>query len=68
MTWHMQHEDRENMMTGCSDIRRWIRVSTDSTASKDKEEEEEVAVGGGGLRSRLTASFEQRRSPCIARD
>ena len=70
MTWHMQHEDRLKMITGCSEMRRWIRVSVDSSTSMDREgeeeelvmeEEEEVVV-----RSRWTMSLEQRRRPCIA--
>lgn len=41
MTWHMQHEeDRVKMMTGCSDMRRLIRVSVDSSMSMDREDEE----------------------------
>lgn len=41
MTWHMQHEeDRVKMMTGCSDMRRLIRVSMDSSMSMDREDEE----------------------------
>jgi len=63
MTWHMQQEDREKMITGCSDISRWILVSVDSAPSMDKEEE-----FGGVVRSRRTTSLEQRRrSRCIAR-
>jgi len=40
MTWHMQQEVRVKMMTGCSDMRRLIRVSVDSSMSMDKEDEE----------------------------
>jgi hypothetical protein len=66
MTWHMQQEDREKMITGCSDISRWILVSVDSASSMDKEEDEEEF--SGELRSRRSTSSEQRcRSPCIAR-
>lgn len=44
MTWHMQQEERVKMMTGCSDMRRWILVSADSSTSMDKEEDEFVVV------------------------
>lgn len=40
MTWHMQHELRLKMITGCSDISRWIRASADSSSSIDREEDE----------------------------
>lgn len=73
MTWHMQQEDRLKMMTGCSEIRRWIRASVVSSKSMDKEEEEEefvmvvvVVVVEEAVRSRWTASSEQWRNPCIA--
>lgn len=36
----MQQEERVKMITGCSDMRRWMRVSADSSTSMDKEEEE----------------------------
>ncbi|KAL5144721.1 hypothetical protein HKD37_06G014967 [Glycine soja] len=45
MTWHMQQEDRVKMMTGCSDINRWILLSGDSSSSMDSEEEELLIVG-----------------------
>lgn len=64
MTWHMQHEDRLKMITGCSDIRRRMRASADSATSMDSDEDDAVPIGG--LRSRRTISLEQRRRPCIA--
>jgi len=45
MTWHMQQEDRVKMMTGCSDMSRWILVSVDSSRSMESEEEELLMVG-----------------------
>lgn len=61
MTWHMQQqEDRVKMMTGCSKMRRWIRVSIDSSGSMDKEEELLDMV-----RWRCRRSLEQRRKSCI---
>lgn len=65
MTWHMQQELRLKMITGCSDMRRRIRVSADSATSMDKEEALVVGVDVG-TRSTCTTSFEQRRRPCIA--
>jgi hypothetical protein len=36
----MQQEERVKMITGCSDMRRWMRVSADSSTSMDKEDDE----------------------------
>lgn len=52
MTWHMQQEDRLKIMTGCSEMRRWILVSVDSSASIDKLVGGVVEEEEGGLRSR----------------
>lgn len=52
MTWHMQQDDRLNIITGCSDMRRWILASEDSSPSMDK-----LVVDEGGVRSRWTTSF-----------
>lgn len=66
-------------MTGCSEIRRWMRASVDSSTSMEREQEEEkeeefvlfvvvvvvVVVVVGVERSSWTTSFEQRRRPCI---
>jgi len=71
MTWHMQQEERVKMITGCSDMSRWIRASVDSSTSMESEEEDDevveelVVAGVGVVRSRRTTSFEQRRRPCI---
>jgi len=69
MTWHMQHEDRVKIITGCSEIRRWMRASVDSSTSMEREQEEVVVVVVvvvvGVERSSWTTSFEQRRRPCI---
>ena len=65
MTWHMQHEDRLKMITGCSEIRRWIRVSADSSKSIDKEEDMEMVEEEDAGTLRLTTSFEEWRRPCI---
>lgn len=64
MTWHMQQEVRLKMMTGCSEMRRRIRVSADSATSMEREVEEGEA--GGGDKSRWRRSSEHRRRPCIA--
>jgi hypothetical protein len=42
----MQQEDRVKMMTGCSDMRRWIRVSVESSRSMDKDDEVEEEEEG----------------------
>ncbi|RYR06007.1 hypothetical protein Ahy_B06g085810 [Arachis hypogaea] len=44
MTWHMQQEDRVNMMTGCSVMSRWILASTDSSTSMDSEVDDVFVV------------------------
>ena len=64
MTWHMQQEVRLKMMTGCSEMRRRIRVSADSATSMEREAVEGTEEGGD--RSRRRRSLEQRRRPCIA--
>lgn len=52
ITWHMQHEDRLKMITGCSDISLLILVSADSATSidsiDDDDDEEDDDDGGGG--------------------
>lgn len=37
ITWHMQQDDRLKMITGCSDISRWIRASAGSASSMDRD-------------------------------
>lgn len=49
MTWHMQHDDRLNMMTGCSEIRRWILASVDSATSKERLSGLRWPCIGGGM-------------------
>lgn len=41
------------MMTGCSDMRRWIRVSVESSRSMESEEEEELLLLMVGLTSSM---------------
>nr|KYP72215.1 hypothetical protein KK1_004803 [Cajanus cajan] len=66
MTWHMQQEERVKMMTGCSDMRRVMRASVDSSTSMEREEEEEEVEEELVVeRSSWTTSFEQRCRPCI---
>jgi hypothetical protein len=72
ITWHMQHEDRLKMITGCSDISLLMRASADSATSMDREEDDDDDAAftddgvAEGVRSSLIISFEQRLSPCIA--
>jgi len=82
ITWHMQHEDRLKIITGCSDISLLILASADSATSIDSIDDDDDGGGGWGpppppppppdddgddrlVRSSLTMSSEQRRSPCI---
>ena len=50
ITWHMQHEDRLKIITGCSDISLLILASADSATSIDSidDDDEEDDDGGGG--------------------
>lgn len=64
MAWHMQQAERLKMMTGCSDMSRWILSSAVSAPSMERDVAEEVAPG---LSSRWASSGEQRHwKPCIA--
>ncbi|RDX71046.1 hypothetical protein CR513_49642, partial [Mucuna pruriens] len=65
MTWHMQQEDRVKMITGCSDISRWIRLSVDSSSSIDREEDELLILIVPLSSSCATTSFEKHPMPCI---
>ena len=64
MTWHMQQAARLKMMTGFSEMRRWILTSADSATSIARGE----AVDG--VSSRRTpppsVNVRNRRIPCIA--
>lgn len=64
MTWHMQQEDLLKMITGCSEISRRILASDDSSSSMEREVDE---LWEGGVRSKVTTSFEKRSKPnsCI---
>lgn len=64
MTWHMQQEGRLKMMTGFSEMRRWILTSADSAMSMASGE---VVVGVSSRRTPPSANVDRkRRTPCIA--